>query len=548
MNATAADAPILEVRDLSIALPAGGDRSSAVRHVSFSVGRGEIVCLVGESGSGKSVIAQGVMGLLPKTLPVTSGQILLQGEDITHAPLARLRELRATRMSMIFQEPMTALNPVMTCGDQIDEVLRQHTPMSAEQRRTKVLEIVREVLLPDPERIIASYPHQLSGGQRQRIMIAMALVLDPVLLIADEPTTALDVTTQAQILKLVLDLQKRHGTGVLFITHDFGVVAEIAHRVAVLRLGDLVEMGPRDEVLRTPQHAYTRMLMASVPTLRVDERPVDAAAPVVLKVHGLDKTYDDRSWFGKRRQVHAAKGVSFEIRRGQTLGIVGESGSGKSTVARCIARLIDPSAGSVLLGGAHPGEQPAEIATLSASTLRPLRRRVQIVFQDPYRSLNPRMTIAKAMIEGPVNYGLSQSAALERARGLLDLVRMDASALERYPHQFSGGQRQRLCIARALMMEPELLIADEAVSALDVSVQAQVLKLFEEIRERLKLAMLFITHDLRVASQVCDFLAVMSRGEVVELGPAHQVFGAPQHAYTRALFSAAPGRDFSFGA
>ena len=547
MDSTPSTAPILKVRDLSIALPPGGDRSSAVRHVSFTVGRGEIVCLVGESGSGKSVIAQGVMGLLPKTLPVTSGQILLQGEDITHAPLARLRELRATRMSMIFQEPMTALNPVMTCGDQIDEVLRQHTPMTAEQRRAKVLEIVREVLLPDPERIIASYPHQLSGGQRQRIMIAMALVLDPVLLIADEPTTALDVTTQAQILKLVLDLQKRHGTGVLFITHDFGVVAEIAHRVAVLRLGDMVELGPRDQVLRRPEHAYTRMLMSSVPTLRVDERPVDASAPVVLKVTGLEKTYDDRSWFGARRQVHAAKGVSFEIRRGQTLGIVGESGSGKSTVARCIARLIDPSAGSVMLGGALSGEQAAEIATLSASALRPLRRRVQIVFQDPYRSLNPRMTIAKAMIEGPVNYGLSEASAMERARGLLDLVRMDASALTRYPHQFSGGQRQRLCIARALMMEPELLIADEAVSALDVSVQAQVLKLFEEIRERLKLAMLFITHDLRVASQVCDTLAVMSKGEVVEIGPAHQVFGAPQHAYTQALFSAAPGREFAFG-
>ena len=547
MDTTASTAPILEVRDLSIALPPGGDRSSAVRKVSLAVGRGEILCLVGESGSGKSVIAQGVMGLLPRALPVTSGQVLLQGEDITHAPLARLRELRATRMSMIFQEPMTALNPVMTCGDQIDEVLRQHTPMSAEQRRSKVLEIVREVLLPDPERIIASYPHQLSGGQRQRIMIAMALVLDPVLLIADEPTTALDVTTQAQILKLVLDLQKRHGTGVLFITHDFGVVAEIAHRVAVLRLGDLVEMGPRDQVLRRPEHAYTRMLMSSVPKLRVDERPVDDAAPVVLKVRGLDKTYDDRSWFGKRRQVHAAKGVSFDIRRGQTLGIVGESGSGKSTVARCIARLIDPSAGSVVLGGAVPGEQAAEIATLSASALRPLRRRVQIVFQDPYRSLNPRMTIAKALIEGPVNYGLSETAALERARSLLDLVRMDTSALTRYPHQFSGGQRQRLCIARALMMEPELLIADEAVSALDVSVQAQVLKLFEEIRERLQLAMLFITHDLRVASQVCDTLAVMSKGEVVELGPAHQVFGAPRHEYTRALFSAAPGRDFAFG-
>jgi len=543
----AAEAPILTVEGLTIGLPSGGDRSSAVRDVSFEVGRGEIVCLVGESGSGKSVIAQSVMGLLPKALPLKAGRILLQGEDITHAPLSRLRELRATRMSMIFQEPMTALNPVMTCGDQIDEVLSQHTTLDAAQRRAKVLDIVKEVLLPDPERIVASYPHQLSGGQRQRIMIAMALVLDPVLLIADEPTTALDVTTQAQILKLIADLQGRHGTGVLFITHDFGVVAEIAHRVAVLRLGDMVEMGPRDQVLKTPDHAYTRMLMASVPTLRVDERPLDAGAPVVLKVDGLAKTYDTTGWFGQRRVVHAAKAVSFEIRQGQTLGIVGESGSGKSTVARCIARLIDPSDGTVLLGGALPGERAEDIARLSASRLRPLRRRVQIVFQDPYRSLNPRMTVAQAMIEGPVNYGLSKPEAMTRARGLLDLVRMDASALDRYPHQFSGGQRQRLCIARALMMEPELLIADEAVSALDVSVQAQVLKLFEEIRERLKLAMLFITHDLRVASQVCDTLAVMSKGEVVEIGPAHRVFGDPQHAYTRALFAAAPGRDFAFG-
>ena len=534
------DAPILEVQDLTIGLPSGGDRDSAVRQVSFRVGRGEILCLVGESGSGKSVIAQGVMGLLPRQLPIRSGRILLQGEDITHAPLSRLRELRATRMSMIFQEPMTALNPVMTCGDQIDEVLREHTDLSPPQRREKVLAIIREVLLPDPERMVASYPHQLSGGQRQRIMIAMALVLDPVLLIADEPTTALDVTTQAQILKLVLDLQARHGTGVLFITHDFGVVAEIAQRVAVLRLGDLVEIGPKDEVLRQPRHDYTRMLMASVPTLRTEERPLDPQAPLVLSVRGLRKTYDDKSWFGKRRTVHAAKDVSFEIRRGQTLGIVGESGSGKSTVARCVVRLIDPSGGSVMLG-------QDEIATLSASALRPLRRRVQIVFQDPYRSLNPRRTVGEAMIEGPVNYGMGREQALAKARELLGLVRMDTSAMERYPHQFSGGQRQRICIARALMMEPELLVADEAVSALDVSVQAQVLKLFEEIRSRLHVAMLFITHDLRVASQVCDTLAVMSQGEVVEYGPAHRVFGAPQHAYTKALFAAAPGRDFAFG-
>jgi peptide/nickel transport system ATP-binding protein len=444
-------------------------------------------------------------------------------------------------MSMIFQEPMTALNPVMTCGAQIDEVLSQHTRLSAAERRAKVLAIVREVLLPDPERMLASYPHQLSGGQRQRIMIAMALVLDPVLLIADEPTTALDVTTQAQILKLMLSLQQRHSAGVLFITHDFGVVAEIAHRVAVLRLGDMVEIGSKADVLQHPQHAYTRMLIGAVPTLRLAERPVKANAPAVLRVQGLNKRYGAKRWFGADRRVHAVQDVNLELKRGQTLGIVGESGSGKSTVARCIVRLIEPSAGQILLGD-------TDIAAMGTAALRQVRRRVQIVFQDPYRSLNPRRTVAQALVEGPVNYGLSMDAALQRARGLLALVRMDDSAMSRYPHQFSGGQRQRLCIARALMMEPELLVADEAVSALDVSVQAQVLQLFEEIRERLNLAMIFITHDLRVASQVCDQLVVMSQGRVVEFGPAHQVFSAPQHAYTNALFAAAPGRDFAFGA
>ena len=539
-TAMQADTPILSVQDLTIGLPSGGDRNTAVQQVSFTVGRGEILCLVGESGSGKSVIAQSVMGLLPKSLPVMSGRILLQGEDITHAPLSRLRELRATRMSMIFQEPMTALNPVMTCGDQIDEVLAEHTSLTPAQRKQKVLDIVREVLLPDPERIVASYPHQLSGGQRQRIVIAMALVLDPVLLIADEPTTALDVTTQAQILKLILALQQRHGTGVLFITHDFGVVAEVAHRVAVLRLGDMVEIGPKDAVLRRPQHGYTRMLMGSVPTMDVPAaRPV-GDAPLVLQVRNLDKTYVDKRWFGAARTVPAAADVSFDIRRGRTLGIVGESGSGKSTVARCIVRLIDPTGGAVLLSG-------EDIAMKPPAALRPLRKRVQIVFQDPYRSLNPRRNIAEAMIEGPMNYGLSRADAMGRARELLELVRMPASALERFPHQFSGGQRQRLCIARALAMEPELLVADEAVSALDVSVQAQVLRLLADIRERLNLAMLFITHDLRVAAQVCDDVVVMSKGRVVEYGTAAQVFGAPNHAYTQALFEAAPGKGFEFG-
>jgi len=535
-----ADTPILEVHELTIGLPSGGDRSSAVQKVSFSVGRGEIVCLVGESGSGKSVIAQSVMGLLPKSLPVKSGRILLQGEDITHASQARLRELRATRMSMIFQEPMTALNPVMTCGDQIDEVLAEHTSLSASERRAKVRSIISEVLLPDPDRIIASYPHQLSGGQRQRIVIAMALVLDPVLLIADEPTTALDVTTQAQILRLILELQKNHGTGVLFITHDFGVVAEVANRVAVLRLGDLVEIGPRDDVLKRPRHAYTRMLMSAVPKLEVIERAEVPGAAVVLEVAALDKTYFSKRWLGPDRNVVAATDVSFSIRRGRTLGIVGESGSGKSTVARCIVRLIDPTGGAILLSG-------DDIATKSSSALHAVRKRVQIVFQDPYRSLNPRRTVAEAMIEGPMNFGLGRTEALARARNLIELVRMPASSLDRYPHQFSGGQRQRICIARALAMEPELLVADEAVSALDVSVQAQVLTLLADIRERLNLAMLFITHDLRVAAQVCDDVAVMSKGRMVEYGTATQVFTAPRHEYTRALFDAAPGRGFDFG-
>ena len=535
---------VLEVNDLSIALPQGADRPRAVSQFSVSVGRGEIVCLVGESGSGKSVIAQSIMGLLPKTLARSGGSIRLEGEEIAGAREARLRQLRATRMSMVFQEPMTALNPVMRCGDQIDEVLRFHTSLSLPERKKRILAIIREVALPDPQRIVASYPHQLSGGQRQRIVIAMALVLEPVLLIADEPTTALDVTTQAQILKLILELQKKHGTGVLFITHDFGVVSEIAHRVAVLRLGELVEIGARDEVLKHPRHDYTRMLIRSVPTLIPKTRPhgpsVPQDAPLVLETRNLAKTYSERGWFGPAREVRAAEDVNLELRRGQTLGIVGESGSGKSTVARCIVRLVDPSAGEIRIGG-------TEIATLGARALRPLRRKVQIVFQDPYRSLNPRRTVGEAIIEGPLNYGIGRVEAFERARKLLELVRMDASALSRYPHQFSGGQRQRICIARALAMEPELLVADEAVSALDVSVQAQVLQLLEEIRTRLNLAMLFITHDLRVAAQVCDHVAVMSKGRVVEYGPAEEIFLRPKHAYTRALFEAAPGRDFAFG-
>ena len=536
----ASQQPVLEVRNLSVALPKGADREHAVEKVSFTVNPGEIVCLVGESGSGKSVIAFTVMGLLAKALKPTSGEILLQGENILTAPESRLRELRCTRMSMIFQEPMTALNPVMTCGEQIDEVLSTHTKLDPAARKAKIIAILNRVKLPEPERIYASFPHQLSGGQRQRIMIAMALVLDPVLLIADEPTTALDVTTQAEILKLIAELQAGQGTGVLFITHDFGVVAEIAHRVAVLRWGELVEMGPMEQILSRPSQPYTKMLISSVPSIHPVHRGVRLDGATVLRTDKLGKTYSGKSFFQKARTVKAAVDVDLDIRRGETLGIVGESGSGKSTVARCIARLIDPTEGRIYLGD-------TEIATMSARKLRPHRRRVQIVFQDPYRSMNPRITVGESIIEGPMNFGLSRDEALARARSLMETVRLDPNSLDRYPHQFSGGQRQRICIARALAMEPELLIADEAVSALDVSVQKQVLQLLDEIRVRLNLAVLFITHDLRVAAQICDYVAVMSKGRVVEYGSAEQVFGSPKDEYTKALFAAAPGRNWDFG-
>jgi peptide/nickel transport system ATP-binding protein len=368
----------------------------------------------------------------------------------------------------------------------------------------------------------------------------MALVLEPVLLIADEPTTALDVTTQAQILKLIKEIQETHDTAVLFITHDFGVVADIADRVAVMQWGKVVEEGTAEEVLQRPSHPYTRMLIGAVPSFTPRQRPRDPAAMVVLATDGLSKTYTGGGFFQKARAVHAADSVSIEIRKGETLGIVGESGSGKSTVARCIARLIDPSDGHVYLDG-------DDIARASTARLRQLRRRVQIVFQDPYRSLNPRRTVGASIVEGPMNYGTGAAEAMARARELMTLVRLDPGALDRYPHQFSGGQRQRICIARALAMEPDLLIADEAVSALDVSVQAQVLDLLDDIRQRLDLAMLFITHDLRVAAQVCDTVAVMHRGKVVEYGTAGEVFGDPRHDYTRSLFAAAPGRGFAFG-
>jgi peptide/nickel transport system ATP-binding protein len=511
-----------------------------VDDVSFQIRQGETLCLVGESGSGKSVTALAIMGLLPRGTFVPAGERLsLAGEDLLGASRRRLRQLRATTMSMIFQEPMTALNPVVPVGRQIDEVLRAHTRLGTAERRRRIIAIMEQVRLPDVERIYASYPHQLSGGQRQRIMIAMALVLDPKLLIADEPTTALDVTTQRQILSLIRELQEQHHTAVLFITHDMGVVAEIADRVCVMRAGKIVEVGPLDKILREPEQTYTRNLLRSVPSLIPRLPRNDTEAPVVLHTEGLNKTYRERTLLGRSREVAAAKDVSLEVRKGRTLGVVGESGSGKSTVARCIARLIEPTGGRIRIKG-------EDISGLSRTAFRPFRRHIQIVFQDPYRSLNPRMTVGESIIEGPVNFGSSRQAALERARELLKIVGLMPDAMKRYPHQFSGGQRQRIAIARAIAMEPDVLIADEAVSALDVSVQAQVLELLDEIQTRLGIAILFITHDLRVAAQICDDVAVMQNGRIVEYGPAERVLRHPQELYTRQLFDAAPGRDWDF--
>ena len=533
---------VLEIDGLSVSLPKGADREHAVDDISVSVRPREIVCLVGESGSGKSVTAFSVMGLLPKgQLAPVAGRIMLQGEDLLLASEDRLRDLRCTRMSMIFQEPMTALNPVMSCGDQIDEVLRTHTRLLQAERQERILDILEQVHLPDPLRMAASYPHQLSGGQRQRIMIAMALVLDPVLLIADEPTTALDVTTQAQILRLIKELQERHDAAVLFITHDFGVVAEIADRVAVMQWGRIVEFGEAHQVLTAPVEPYTKMLVSSVPSMKPKVRPEREKSAIMLETKALTKTYIDRGFLRPTRVVEAAKNVDLQVGRGETVGIVGESGSGKTTIARCVVRLIDPTSGDIFI-------DQNNIATAKRRELHKLRRRVQIVFQDPYRSLNPRRTIRASIIEGPMNYGLGRQDALKRAHELMELVHLDPNSLDRYPHQFSGGQRQRICIARALAMGPELLIADEAVSALDVSVQAQVLKLLADIRKRLNLAVLFITHDLRVAAQICDRVLVMRQGEVVEQGPTHEVFLHPRHEYTKALLNAAPGKDWDFGA
>ena len=542
-----AAAPLLQIEGLTVPIPGGGDRRHAVRDLSLTLYAGEILCVVGESGSGKSMCANAVMGLLPETLKPSAGRVLFQGRDPLQMGEPELRALRGTAMGMIFQEPLSALNPVMRVGAQVAEVLQVHGIVDPAEVSRRVLEQLEFVGLPEPAVLRHAYPFQLSGGQRQRVMIAMALALGPALLIADEPTTALDVTTQAQILALIESIQRGKPSGgsgapamgVLFITHDFGVVAEIADRVAVMEHGVLVEVGTVDQVLNAPAHPYTQRLIAAVPRRRIDEAAPIAVAEPVLDVRHLKKRYVGRGgWFAPKRVVHAVDDVSFSIRRGETLGIVGESGSGKSTIGKCLLKLVEVDSGEMLFEG-------RDIASLTASQFRPLRRDIQMIFQDPFASLNPRQTVGQIVSDGPVASGATRHEAEQRARALLDRVGLDASAFSRFPNQFSGGQRQRIGIARALALDPKVLVADEAVSALDVSVQAQVLALLHELQQQLRIALVFITHDLRVAAQICDLVLVMHRGKVVERGSPRQIFDRPQHDYTRRLIAAVPGQRWN---
>jgi peptide/nickel transport system ATP-binding protein len=535
---TDTEAPILTLDRLSVRLPSGADREHAVLDATLSIAANEILCVVGESGSGKSIMANAVLRLLPGGVEIDGGRVLFEGRDLAQASAAEMQRVRGAGIAMVFQEPMTALNPLITIGDQIGEMYSIHTELSRKEIRARVLALLEDVRIADPARAADAYPHELSGGQRQRAMIAMALALDPRLLIADEPTTALDVTTQAQILELIRELQQRRKTAVLFITHDFGVVAEIADRVAVMQRGVIVEQGAAGEVLNRPQHPYTRQLIAAVPPL-IAPPPRQFSDQSILTIDNVFKTYRSGGFLGRAPRVTTAvKGVSLALPKGATLGIVGESGSGKSTLARCIIRLIDPDGGSIVLEG-------RDWARMRKEDVRRETRHIQMVFQDPFASLNPRRKVVDLVAQGPIIHGTPRAQAIAEAKELFALVGLDPAAGDRLPHEFSGGQRQRIGLARALALKPDVLIADEAVSALDVSVQAQVLKLLADLRARLGLSIIFITHDLRVAAQICDLVAVMKDGEVVEHGLAGDVFNRPQHPYTRALLASIPGGDFA---
>ncbi len=528
---------LLEVHDLSVTF--GGWRGAppvqAVKRVSFTLDRGETLALVGESGSGKSVTALSILQLLP--YPAAShtpeSSIRFNGEEMVGAAPTRLRQVRGNRIAMVFQEPMTSLNPLHTLDKQIAEVLFIHKHMSAAAARARTIELLRLVGIRDAENRLGSYPHQLSGGQRQRVMIAMAIANEPDILIADEPTTALDVTIQAQILHLMRELKDRLGMALLLITHDLAIVRHMAERVCVMTQGEIVEAGPTGEVFARPQHPYTRRLLAAEPKGRVP--PADPAAPVVMQGEQVKVWFPIRRGLFRRVKayVKAVDGVSMAVRAGATLGVVGESGSGKTTLGLALLRLLDAQGGIRFAG--H------DIATTREKRLRPLRREMQVVFQDPYSSLSPRLSIAQIVGEGLRVHRLAGSDA-ERRRLIettLEEVGLDPAASERYPHEFSGGQRQRIAIARALVLKPRFIVLDEPTSALDMSVQAQIVDLLRELQQRYGLAYLFISHDLKVVRAMAHEILVMKDGKIVESGPTDRVMDAPEHPYTKELMAAA---------
>ncbi|WP_457587071.1 ABC transporter ATP-binding protein [Ensifer canadensis] len=554
---------VLSVENLTTSFLVDGAWKPVVRDISFSVMPGETVAIVGESGSGKSVTSLSIMRLLQKDMSRTEGRVMLGGRNILDLPEIDMRRVRGNDVAMIFQEPTTSLNPLFTIGDQISEALRCHRPMSKAEAKAETIRLLDKVRIPSAASRFDEYPHRFSGGMRQRVMIAMALASRPKLLIADEPTTALDVTIQGQILDLIKVLQEEEGTSVLFITHDMGVVAEIADRTVVMFRGEAVETGRTEDIFLRAKHPYTRALLSAVPmlgsmkgkpqplrfpiidsTTGLPDTPVEGASTVaesrpILEVKNLVKRFDIHAGLlGKLQgRVHAIENVSFSLQPGETLSLVGESGCGKSTTGRAIMRLIEPQSGSVLLNG-------QDVLAMDRKRLREMRRTMQMIFQDPFASLNPRMTVGAAIAEPYLEHKLgTPSQARDKVADLLERVGLQADMAARYPHEFSGGQRQRVCIARALALDPKVIVADESVSALDVSIKAQVINLLLDLQASLGLAYLFISHDMAVVERVSHRVAVMYLGEIVEIGPRADIFENPQHPYTRKLMAAVPIAD-----
>jgi peptide/nickel transport system ATP-binding protein len=540
MNAP--DPPLLRVEDLRVDLPTEDGVVHAVDGISFEVRRGGTLGIVGESGSGKTISALTLMGLTRAQGARVSGRVLFEGVDLVALPEARLRALRGSELAIVFQDPLSSLHPLYRVGAQIVEAIRAHREVSKRAAREQTIALLDLVGIPEPPRRVDAYPHELSGGQRQRAMIAMALANEPRLLIADEPTTALDVTVQAQILALLRRLREELGMALVLVTHDLGVVAEMAEEIAVMQAGRIVEWGTAEQVLAAPQHPYTQELLASAPTLalqREREVAVEPVAEPLLQVRDLVKCFPVTRGVVFQRQVAAVEavaGISFELRRGETLGLVGESGCGKSTTARLLMRLLEPTAGEIRFAG-H------DLAHLQGAALKAARHEMQIVFQDPFSSLNPRKTAGSIVGEPFAIHGLHRDRAARRRAvcELLDRVGLQPAHHNRYPHELSGGERQRIGIARALALGPKLLIADEPVSALDVTIQAQILELLGELQRELGLTLLLISHDLAVVRQIADRVAVMRSGRIVELATAETLYSAPQHPYTRELLAAVPG-------